>query len=104
MCIRDSFDNDKWAKFVEYPVAYSRMSYEFTVLHEENSEGGLVPVSYTHLDVYKRQVLRMEIDDRHLLGIISEVSGDDEMIILDDENYVVSSTDKALMGLSLIHI
>ena len=42
------FDNDKWAKFVEYPVAYSRMSYEFTVLHEENSEGGLVLGSVDH--------------------------------------------------------
>ncbi len=46
----------------------------------------------------------MEIDDRHLLGIISEVSGDDEMIILDDENYVVSSTDKSLMGCSVYDI
>ena len=46
----------------------------------------------------------MEIDDRHLLGIISEVSGDDEMIILDDENYVVSSTDKTLMGCSVYDI
>ena len=44
------------------------------------------------------------IDDRHLLGIISEVSGDDEMIILDDENYVVSSTDKSLMGCSVYDI
>ena len=51
-----------------------------------------------------RNVLRMEIDDRHLLGIISEVSGDDEMIILDDENYVVSSTDKTLMGCSVYDI
>lgn len=42
------FDNDKWAKFVEYPVAYSHMSYEFTVLHEENREGGLVFGSVDH--------------------------------------------------------
>lgn len=42
------FDNDKWAKFVDYPIAYSRMSYEFTVLHREESEAGLVLGSVDH--------------------------------------------------------
>lgn len=73
-----------------------------------NKDGKYVFYLVRSLDYYSygslRNVLRMEIDDRHLLGIISEVSGDDEMIILDDENYVVSSTDKTLMGCSVYDI
>ena len=29
---------------------------------------GITPVSYTHLDVYKRQVLRLQIDDYRISG------------------------------------
>ena len=42
------FDNDKWAKFVDYPVKYSRMSYEFTVVHPEKGNAGLVMGSVDH--------------------------------------------------------
>lgn len=73
-----------------------------------NKDGNYVFYLVRSLDYYSygslRNVLRMEIDDRHLLGIISEVSGDDEMIILDDENFVVSCTNKALIGRSVYDI
>ena len=42
------FDNDKWAKFVDYPVKYSGMSYEFTVVHPEKGNSGLVMGSVDH--------------------------------------------------------
>lgn len=70
-----------------------------------NKDGNYVFYLVRSLDYYSygslRNVLRMEIDDRHLLGIISEVSGDDEMLILDDNNHVVSCTDKTLIGRSV---
>ena len=60
------------------------------------------------LDYYSygslRNVLRMEIDEKHLLGVISEVSRDDEMMILDEENHVVSCADKSLTGRSIYDI
>ena len=42
------FDNDKWAKFVDYPVKYSSMSYEFTVIHPKEAASGLVMGSVDH--------------------------------------------------------
>lgn len=34
------FDNDKWAKFVDYPAKHAAMGYEFTVLHPGTEGGG----------------------------------------------------------------
>lgn len=42
------FDNDKWAKFVDYPIEYAAMGYEFTVVHREGSKEGLVIGSLDH--------------------------------------------------------
>ena len=42
------FDNDKWAKFVDYPAKYSRESYEFSVIHPADSAEGLVVGSIDH--------------------------------------------------------
>ena len=53
------FDNDKWAKFVDYPAEYAAPGYEFTVIHEEWTEesedgmrAGLVAGSIDH-DTWK---------------------------------------------------
>ncbi|WP_455616091.1 cache domain-containing sensor histidine kinase [Eisenbergiella sp.] len=73
-----------------------------------NKDGNYVFYLVRSLDYYSygslRNVLRMEIDERHLLGVISEVSGDDEMMILDEENHVVSCADKTLTGRSIYDI
>ena len=46
------FDNDKWAKFVDYPVNNAPMSYEFTAIHQTNSQKGFVVGSVEH-DTWK---------------------------------------------------
>ena len=46
------FDNDKWAKFVDYPIEYAPMSYEFTAIHLANQQTGLVIGSVEH-DTWK---------------------------------------------------
>ena len=42
------FDNDKWAKFVDYPAKYARESYEFSVIHPGDGAEGLVVGSVDH--------------------------------------------------------
>ncbi|QHQ60339.1 hypothetical protein Ana3638_05765 [Anaerocolumna sedimenticola] len=42
------FDNDKWAKFVDYPVQYAPISYEFTAIHSIEEKAGLVIGSLDH--------------------------------------------------------
>lgn len=73
-----------------------------------NKDGNYVFYLVRSLDYYSygslRNVLRMEIDEKHLLGVISEVSRDDEMMILDEENHVVSCADKSLTGRSIYDI
>lgn len=46
------FDNDKWAKFIDYPAQYAAPGYEFTVVHEEGGTSGLVAGSIDH-DTWK---------------------------------------------------
>lgn len=46
------FDNDKWTKFVDYPAAYAKTAYEFTALHREGTEEGIVLGSLNH-DTWK---------------------------------------------------
>lgn len=62
------FDNDKWAKFVDYPIQHARMSYEFTALHEENSEAGLVLGSVDH-DHWKTGFLAETEEGSGITGI-----------------------------------
>ena len=47
------------------------------LISKHSSANSLSSVSYTHLDVYKRQTLR---DDDELMGV-KETTGDDEIII-----------------------
>ncbi|OPJ63988.1 hypothetical protein [Clostridium oryzae] len=42
------FDNDKWVRFISYPVKFSEQSYEFTAIYDEQTENGLVLGSLTH--------------------------------------------------------
>lgn len=49
------FDNDKWAKFVDYPVNYAKPSYEFSAIHSENGKEGLVIGSVDH-DTWKTAI------------------------------------------------
>jgi alpha-galactosidase len=42
------FDNDKWARFISYPVRYAQESYEFTAIYNENQDNGLIVGSITH--------------------------------------------------------
>ena len=44
------FDNDKWAKFVDYPVQYAEPAHEFTVIHPDHQANGLVIGSIDHTD------------------------------------------------------
>ena len=60
---------------------------------------GILPVSYTHLDVYKRQVLL----DKYILGTECEVDA-----ICDGENFLIpgimEQVERTGVHLSLIHI
>ena len=49
MCIRDSFQTSSIAQ--KYNCALTRLDFQ----QEEGLMSSLPPVSYTHLDVYKRQ-------------------------------------------------
>ena len=57
------------------------------------------------LDYYRyeglRNVLRMEIREDRLLGTISEVAEGDEMMILDQDDVIVTSTDWVTLGTSV---
>lgn len=46
------FDNDKWARFVDYPIEYAAEGYEFTAVHAEGRRDGLVIGSIDH-DTWK---------------------------------------------------
>ena len=58
MCIRDSTDS-----YESHALAYTRqVQYVAVCCYERNlMEGAETPVSYTHLDVYKRQRLYGEL-------------------------------------------
>ena len=45
---------------------YMAMSYRMEIV-EDKDEGGFVAVSYTHLDVYKRQVLNISYNKEHYM-------------------------------------
>lgn len=42
------FDNDKWARFISYPVKYSVESYELTAIYDEKLQNGLVTGAINH--------------------------------------------------------
>ncbi|MGI6107313.1 MAG: hypothetical protein ACOX8B_05200 [Lachnospiraceae bacterium] len=44
------FDNDKWAKFVDYPAEYAEPAHEFTAIHPDGKANGLVIGSIDHTD------------------------------------------------------
>ena len=49
----------------KYPVTISNNNQTITVTGTDKHQSGTVkPVSYTHLDVYKRQVLYMKIKEK----------------------------------------
>lgn len=51
-----------------------------------------------------RNILRMEIKETRLLGTISEVAEGDVMMILDQENTIVTSTDWVTLGASVYEL
>ena len=63
MCIRDSYksvmdrENDEWFEFLwnRYQAVVEELKF---FEHSVASLDGILPVSYTHLDVYKRQILK----------------------------------------------
>lgn len=69
------FDNDKWAKFVDYPAKYSRESYEFSVIHPADSAEGLVVGSVDH-DTWKSAVRVGEDSFQVVSGVASEDTRD----------------------------
>lgn len=72
------FDNDKWAKFVDYPVKYSHMSYEFTVIHPKEAASGLVMGSVDH-DCWKTGFAARTDKDGNIVSLegISGVATED---------------------------
>ncbi|WP_461225459.1 alpha-amylase family protein [Lacticaseibacillus suihuaensis] len=49
------FDNDKWAKFVDYPLSEAREIYGFTALHASGDNTGLVVGAVDH-DTWKSAI------------------------------------------------
>lgn len=62
------FDNDKWAKFVDYPVRYAKNSYEFSVLHPENCKEGIVIGSVDH-DTWKTVVKVTADEEENIVSL-----------------------------------
>ena len=60
MCIRDSKDTDgkEISNYGEYTVESSDKT-TLMILGNTMQKNNKVPVSYTHLDVYKRQILSL---------------------------------------------
>ena len=56
------FDKTAQQRFTDLYKRYYKLMYHvaFEVLHNRVTTEDVVPVSYTHLDVYKRQDLREE--------------------------------------------
>ena len=57
MCIRDSDENELYQHFSEYEEVIQSSIYRVAKSRIANiiDNSTIVPVSYTHLDVYKRQ-------------------------------------------------
>ena len=52
-----------------------------------------MPVSYTHLDVYKRQILGVSLAPRFIQIVIGDISGK----ILKDKKYSLKNLDKNVL-------
>ena len=58
--------------------------------HPERSEGSVGPVSYTHLDVYKRQTVDwLEVDLEHLQGKVIRIPQREEIDVPVEEHLIV---------------
>ena len=92
MCIRDSFMPS------EVSISVSNDGKEFTEL--KRMEHKVVTVSYTHLDVYKRQVLEVGTTN----GTITDVDGNFTIQVPVGAKLEVSYIGYKTQQLSLIHI
>lgn len=67
------FDNDKWAKFVDYPLINAPMSYEFTTIYANNQQAGLVVGSVDH-DNWKTGIVGSPLSV--IAGVATELTRD----------------------------
>jgi len=68
------FDNDKWAKFVDYPAAYAAMSYEFTAIHGKDKKDGFVIGSIEH-DNWKTGIEIGTLSDHKQVNTLKVIAG-----------------------------
>lgn len=68
------FDNDKWAKFVDYPAESAPMSYEFTAIHGEGKKSGFVIGSLDH-DNWKTGIEIKGVPGGNLISGFSVTAG-----------------------------
>ena len=97
------FVNPKGGFWKSFFDAFSQTGWLYTLLY-------FLPVSYTHLDVYKRQVksgdtvVILSGKDRGKKGKVMQVSPKEGQVIIENANFVQKHVKPRKMGLSLIHI
>lgn len=70
------FDNDKWAKFIDYPVEHAKMSYEFTAVHGEGEAAGMVVGSLDH-DNWKTGITISKVEYINSFKVTAGVANED---------------------------
>ena len=105
---------------VHFPQLFHRLRHigierADVIMNQRLFPGGIPPVSYTHLDVYKRQALAFRRDDLILQKILADACG---TLLIDDMRHIFileipkrteyrvrrGLAESAERGLSLIHI
>ena len=81
----------------------------FLICHFDCNRKNVGPVSYTHLDVYKRQVRALGLDDALFSSVGTEQDGSATVITAQQSGHYYayvndSKVDTLKMELSLIHI
>jgi len=91
-----------------YQKALGRKGKPYFASPEYNSDGELVFYLVRHLDYYHYgvlgNVLKMEIKEEYLYQLISEAGTNNEIIIIDADNKIVSCKDKTLVGTSICDV
>ena len=87
MCIRDSYITDK-----DDSQLLSMIGYINKTRCYKDSNGNIIPVSYTHLDVYKRQlislILILNIMKVHRIITTIEVENDNSITFVSINSYL----------------